>query len=46
MVWQSVGFAMVIYLAGLATVPVELEEAAVLDGAGTFAALPPHHRCR
>jgi raffinose/stachyose/melibiose transport system permease protein len=36
MVWQSVGFAMVIYLAGLATVPVELEEAAALDGAGTF----------
>ena len=34
MVWQSIGFAMVIYLAGLATVPVELEEAAVLDGAG------------
>ena len=36
MVWQSIGFTMVIYLAGLATVPVELEEAAVLDGAGTF----------
>jgi raffinose/stachyose/melibiose transport system permease protein len=35
MVWQSIGFAMVIYLAGLATVPVELEEAAALDGAGT-----------
>ncbi|HVN11383.1 MAG TPA: sugar ABC transporter permease [Kineosporiaceae bacterium] len=34
MVWQSTGFAMVIYLAGLATVPVELEEAAALDGAG------------
>jgi raffinose/stachyose/melibiose transport system permease protein len=36
MVWQSVGFAMVIYLAGLATVPQELEEAAALDGAGAF----------
>jgi len=36
MVWQSVGFTMVIYLAGLATVPVELEEAAALDGAGVF----------
>lgn len=36
MVWQSVGFAMVIYLAGLATVPVELEEAAALDGAGVL----------
>lgn len=34
MVWQSIGFAMVIYLAGLATVPVEIEEAAALDGAG------------
>lgn len=34
MVWQSIGFAMVIYLAGLATVPVELEEAAAIDGAG------------
>jgi raffinose/stachyose/melibiose transport system permease protein len=36
MVWQSVGFAMVIYLAGLATVPQELEEAAALDGAGVL----------
>jgi len=34
MVWQSIGFCMVIYLAGLATVPVDIEEAAVLDGAG------------
>jgi raffinose/stachyose/melibiose transport system permease protein len=34
MVWQSIGFTMVIFLAGLATVPVELEEAAALDGAG------------
>ena len=36
MVWQSVGFCMVIYLAGLATVPQELEEAAALDGAGVI----------
>jgi raffinose/stachyose/melibiose transport system permease protein len=36
MVWQNLGFVMVIYLAGLATVPPELEEAAALDGAGTF----------
>jgi raffinose/stachyose/melibiose transport system permease protein len=34
MVWQNTGFVMVIYLAGLATVPVDLEEAAALDGAG------------
>lgn len=36
MVWQSIGFTMVIYLAGLATVPVEMEEAAALDGAGLW----------
>lgn len=36
MVWQSIGFVMVIYLAGLATVPIELEEAAALDGAGIW----------
>ena len=36
MVWQNIGFVMVIYLAGLATVPVEMEEAAALDGASTF----------
>ena len=36
MVWQNTGFVMVIYLAGLATVPIELEEAASLDGAGVL----------
>jgi raffinose/stachyose/melibiose transport system permease protein len=36
MVWQNVGFVMVIYLAGLAAVPLELEEAAALDGAGRW----------
>jgi raffinose/stachyose/melibiose transport system permease protein len=35
-VWQNIGFAMVIYLAGLATVPQELEEAAAIDGAGVW----------
>lgn len=35
-VWQSFGIAMVIFLAGLALVPEELEEAAALDGAGVF----------
>ncbi|MEO8261121.1 MAG: sugar ABC transporter permease [Pseudolysinimonas sp.] len=34
--WQNTGFAMVIYLAGLASVPVEIEEAAALDGAGVW----------
>lgn len=35
-VWQQFGMAMVIYLAGLALVPVELEEAAAIDGAGIW----------
>lgn len=35
-VWQQTGFVMVIYLAGLASVPVEVEEAAALDGAGMW----------
>ncbi|MEF2978435.1 carbohydrate ABC transporter permease [Subtercola sp. YIM 133946] len=36
MVWQSIGLVMVVYLAGLASVPIELEEASALDGAGVF----------
>ncbi len=28
LVWQNIGFSMVIYMAGLAAVPVEIEEAA------------------
>lgn len=36
MVWQSIGFVSVVYLAGLATVPAELEEAAAIDGAGIW----------
>jgi raffinose/stachyose/melibiose transport system permease protein len=36
MVWQNIGFVMVIYLAGLASVPVDLEEAGALDGAGRW----------
>ncbi|KZE94763.1 Lactose transport system permease protein LacF [Agromyces sp. NDB4Y10] len=35
-VWQQTGFVMVIYLAGLASVPVEVEEAAAIDGAGIW----------
>jgi raffinose/stachyose/melibiose transport system permease protein len=34
MIWQNIGFAMVVFLAGLATVPQEIEEAAAIDGAG------------
>ncbi len=32
--WQSVGATMVVYLAGLQAVPIELIEAATVDGAG------------
>ncbi len=35
-VWQFTGSSMVIYLAGLQGVPVEIIEAAALDGAGGF----------
>ncbi len=34
--WQQIGFTMVIYLAGLASVPQEVEEAAAIDGAGVW----------
>ncbi|MUT66965.1 carbohydrate ABC transporter permease [Paenibacillus sp. NEAU-GSW1] len=33
-IWQSVGFYMVIYIAGLQSVPDDLKEAATVDGAG------------
>ncbi len=36
-IWANMGITMVIFLAGLQTVPVELEEAARLDGAGSWA---------
>jgi raffinose/stachyose/melibiose transport system permease protein len=35
-VWQNTGFAMVIYMSGLTAVPVEIEEAAAIDGATMF----------
>ena len=35
-VWQYAGYSMVIFLAGLEGVPVELYEAAMIDGAGRF----------
>lgn len=34
--WQSVGFQMVIFLAGLQEIPVELYEASSIDGAGKW----------
>ena len=33
-VWKNVGFYMVMYLAGLQSIPQDLHEAATLDGAG------------
>ncbi|MFI6816359.1 carbohydrate ABC transporter permease [Nonomuraea sp. NPDC050328] len=35
-VWQAVAFNIVIYLAGLQTIPADLHEAAMIDGAGTW----------
>lgn len=35
-VWQAVAFNIIIYLAGLQTVPAELYEAAAIDGAGPW----------
>lgn len=34
--WKGVGFAAVLYLAGLQGIPAELEEAAAIDGAGAW----------
>nr|WP_240353163.1 sugar ABC transporter permease [Cohnella algarum] len=33
-IWQSIGFYMVIYIAGLQSIPDDLKEAATVDGAG------------
>jgi multiple sugar transport system permease protein len=38
-VWTAVGFSMVVYLAGLQSIPEELYEAAKVDGAGAWARL-------
>lgn len=35
-VWRNVGFAMVVFLAGLQAIPSSLYEAAAIDGAGRF----------
>jgi multiple sugar transport system permease protein len=35
--WQMLGFCVVVYLAGLQSVPRELQEAAAIDGAGSLA---------
>jgi len=38
-VWSNVGFYVVLFGAGMRSVPREIYEAALLDGAGTFATL-------
>ncbi len=38
-IWQSAGYAMIIYIAGLQGIPAELIEAAHIDGAGEWAIL-------
>lgn len=38
-VWKTIGYAVVIYLAGLQAIPPELYEASVVDGAGVWARL-------
>jgi ABC-type sugar transport system permease subunit len=35
-VWKRLGFAMVVFLAGLQTIPSELYDAAIMDGAGAW----------
>lgn len=37
--WQLIGYMMVIYVAGLQSIPSELKEAAAIDGAGAWGAL-------
>ena len=35
-IWSSIGFYMVLYIAGIENIPVQLYEAATIDGAGEF----------
>jgi raffinose/stachyose/melibiose transport system permease protein len=37
--WQFIGYMMIIYIAGIQNVPVEILEAATIDGAGGFTTL-------
>jgi raffinose/stachyose/melibiose transport system permease protein len=34
--WQQIGYMMIIYIAGIMSVPTELVESAMIDGAGSF----------
>ena len=42
-VWKNFGYAMIIFVAGLQSIPESLYEAARIDGAGSLAALPADH---
>ena len=42
-IWKSLGYNMVIFLAGLQSIPAHLHEAAAIDGANSCPALPLHH---
>ncbi len=42
-IWKTMGYNMVIFLAGLQDVPQSLHEAAAIDGANSWAALLAHH---
>ena len=45
-VWKNFGYNMLIFIAGLQSIPNELYEAAAIDGAGTVGAVPPRHAAR
>jgi len=38
-IWQGLGYYMMLYLAGMQSIPAELEEAAMIDGANKFTAM-------
>ena len=42
-IWANAGFTMVIFLAGMQTIPADLYEAAAVDGASRLEALQEHH---
>ncbi len=44
LIWQFSGYTMVVYLAGLQSIPDDQFEAARVDGATHHSDLPPHHR--
>ena len=42
-VWRNFGALMIIFLAGLQTIPKEVNEAAEVDGADRVGPVPPRH---